>query len=230
MNKKRETFKVFGEYGELTVDLPTGAATGYEPADKANPNYSNITRFDIPTYEMTFGHRILAGDRIDIAHFDYWSTVGIDGVKYHKRTKMSTDPKPMSMKDSVEAFSKEIESIFHVINHTGKRTLEQFFLLVKEFQAPVLSVDYDYTFHCWVLSAVASEFEPVKRIEMHQFAMFDHSDWLSDIDNERYVTHLVNVAGLRPIKGLGTKAALIKFLAFGEFAFKSRGVEQWEPQ
>jgi hypothetical protein len=91
MSIAQEVFFVFGEHGKLRCKLSTGIVLNYDPEGSQTFNYADIARVDVETYEPEFRHRILGGDRIDIVHFNYWTTL----KEYHRRTPMSTDPKPV---------------------------------------------------------------------------------------------------------------------------------------
>jgi hypothetical protein len=76
------TIKVFGNYGSLEVELPTGNVRRYDwcPDDDGDgTEYADIVRFDLPSYETHFGRTFTAGVSVDIIDLAFWSDTG----EYH---------------------------------------------------------------------------------------------------------------------------------------------------
>lgn len=88
--KPEETFTVYGEHGELTVNLASGKVIGYSTEGKHDKVYADISCFDLNTYKQENPAGIRALDKIDIIHFNFWSK-GPDGrLVIHKRDKQVT--------------------------------------------------------------------------------------------------------------------------------------------
>lgn len=71
-----DQFEVFGCYGRMTVDVVTGNVISYEPQRPDEPEYADIARIDIPTYETLFRQRINPGDHVCIMDLSFWSHHG----------------------------------------------------------------------------------------------------------------------------------------------------------
>ncbi len=65
-------FYVYGCYGTLTAEVGTGKVIRYEPDSPDEPEYADIARIDIPTYETAFRLRINPGDHVSIMDLSFW--------------------------------------------------------------------------------------------------------------------------------------------------------------
>lgn len=81
-------FEVFGCYGRMAVDVVTGIVIGYEPQRPDEPEYADIARIDIPTYETLFGQRINPGDHVCIMDLSFWAHDG----RYFKAGYLEVHP------------------------------------------------------------------------------------------------------------------------------------------
>ncbi len=80
-------FYVYGCYGTLIIEIANGKVLHYQFDNPDEPEYADISRIDIPTYEMTSGLRINPGDHVSIMDLNFWSYTGqyfvLDSPKPH---------------------------------------------------------------------------------------------------------------------------------------------------
>lgn len=209
MSVEQATFVVYGEHGELICELSTGQVVVYNPEDSQTFDYADIAKVDVSTYEQTFRHRIQAKDRIDIVHFNFWTNLR----EYCRRTPMSTDPKPLSSKEINDNFIEALKDTSEV-DHTGRDTIGEFLVTVhKDYNSKLVSVDYDFAKHCWILTAFEC-INPTKMI-IHRIT-FPHQSWTSDSVQEKRIKECIGALGLHPTTGVCSKTEVLDFLGFGE--------------
>lgn len=72
-------FEVYGNYGTLEVEVPTGRVLRYDwnsNDDGDGSEYADIVRFDIRAFEAAFRQRIIGGDHVCIMDLNFWSDTG----------------------------------------------------------------------------------------------------------------------------------------------------------
>ena len=211
----RDIFFVQGEYGVLDVERTTGKVLDYTediPDDSDEIGYASITRFDIAAYEALFRTKIQAGSRIDIVNFNFWES-GAEQEEYRKRDPMPTDPKPPSSKEINDNFIEAWKDTSEV-DHTGRDTISEFLVTVhKDYNSKLVSVDYDFAKHCWILTAFEC-IAPTKMI-IHRIT-FPHQSWTSDSVQEKRIKECIGALGLHPTTGVCSKTEVLDFLGFGE--------------
>lgn len=86
-------FFVYGCYGTLAVEAGTGKVLRYESVNSDEPEYADIARIDILSYEAITGFRINPGDHVSIMDFGFWSHDGQHFVPDNLTILPNTDGK-----------------------------------------------------------------------------------------------------------------------------------------
>jgi hypothetical protein len=65
---------IYGNYGQLTVAVPSGEILAYQPEEGEAPEYADIARFDLAEFKQAYGYNDakLAGMSIDILDIGAW--------------------------------------------------------------------------------------------------------------------------------------------------------------
>lgn len=91
------TFIVFGNHGELTVDAETGKVEAYDFSNGDSDDYKDILRFDVSEWHNTYPIEPLAGRSLDILDFGFWTDTGAyeapirDRFPIHRRELRGAD-------------------------------------------------------------------------------------------------------------------------------------------
>ncbi len=121
--------------------------------------------------------------------------------------------KSLSSKEINDNFIEKMKNTSEV-DHTGRDTVGEFLVTVhKDYNSKLVSVDYDFAKHCWILTAFEC-IAPTKMI-IHRIT-FPHQSWTSDSVQEKRIKECIGALGLHPTTGVCSKTEVLDFLGFGE--------------
>lgn len=137
----------------------------------------------------------------------------LDAVWQEAADARKADPKSLSSKEINDNFIEKMKNTSEV-DHTGRDTVGEFLVTVhKDYNSKLVSVDYDFAEHCWILTAFEC-INPTKMI-IHRIT-FPHQSWTSDSVQEKRIKDCIGALGLHPTTGVCSKTEVLDFLGFGE--------------